>query len=111
MGLSITVLEIFLFATFGIFILQQIFLIQLYAKESQLLSIASLLEKSNLIFKDFFIKGRIYLTKVEYMYIQRNHFKRGSKMQEELFQKIIDMDEEGALKLAKNFLDKGGFKK
>ena len=36
---------------------------------------------------------------------------RGSKMQEELFQKIIDMDEEGALKLVKDFLDKGGFKK
>jgi len=45
MGLSITVLGIFLFATFGIFILQQVFLIQLYAKESQLLSIASLLVK------------------------------------------------------------------
>gem|GEM_PF-2728679 len=45
------------------------------------------------------------------MYIQCNHFKRGSKVQEELFQKIIDMDEEGALKLAKDFLDKGGFKK
>jgi methylmalonyl-CoA mutase cobalamin-binding domain/chain len=29
-------------------------------------------------------------------------------MQEELFQKIVDMDEEGALKLAKDFLDKGG---
>lgn len=57
MGLSITILGIFLFATFGIFILQQIFLIQLYAKENQLLSIASLLERSNLIFKDFFIKG------------------------------------------------------
>jgi len=29
-------------------------------------------------------------------------------MQEELFQKIVDMDEEGALKLSKDFLDKGG---
>lgn len=32
-------------------------------------------------------------------------------MQEELFQKTVNMDEEGASKLAKDFLDKGGFKK